>query len=305
MRRPPEATLRLATALLRLCVVCQCLGNAWWFGVVGETPVGSLLWNAPETGGLGWSESAVASLHQSLALLWLVAAGVVAMRPTKLVLGTLVGLQVAIAAAKGWTHSGFQLDTSWLPFEGWLPFQGDALRVAFPFFSQSARVAGPLALIPLLGRGADRWQATSSLAAAAGPLRWATVATFAAHGLEALQHYHVFCDMILVATRGLLAAEISQATAEAVLTWIGIADVLVASAAAVWRSPTAAGYMAAWGLITAASRVVVYGVAIGGWGFATRVPHAVLPLVLLLVWLTAADGEATPESQPEPDPADA
>lgn len=264
-----DSTTRLACRLLRLSVVIQCLGNAWWFGRLGETPVFSLLWESPELGGFGVGESTVRTLHQVLAIVWLVAGVVVAVQPQRWALGLLAAMQAMIAVAYAAVEGGFRLDVSALPPGG------EVLTLAFPLFSQSARVAAPLGMLLLM---------SNRHTAAINCLRWTAAATFIAHGFEAAQHYHIFNELNLAAADRLLGIELPQATSEQLLTVIGILDIVVGVVVLIRRSPIGAGYMAVWGLITASSRVVAFGWDIGGWGFATRVPHALVPAALLVCW---------------------
>ncbi|MEM8866099.1 MAG: hypothetical protein AAGF31_11200 [Planctomycetota bacterium] len=298
MPRPLDPTHSLACRLLQIAVVCQCFGNAWWFGMVGETPLFAWLWGEPEVGGFGLSEATVVVIHQTLAVFWLVAGLLIAWRPLRPLLATLTLLQLTIAVAMAATASGFRLDTSWLPTS--LTWLADA----FPLLSQSTRIATPAALMMLVGKpsGEETRQAPAGFAFAC--LRWCVAITFAAHGVEALQHYHVFSDMNITAARNLLGTDISESTSNQILVAIGIMDVLVAAVAAVMRSPLAAGYMTIWGLITAASRVVVYGVAIGAWGFATRAPHFLAPAALLAIWLSHKQPESEYASQPTSESSD-
>lgn len=276
----------LAIRLLQLCVVCQCLGNAWWFAGsawpqidAAGTPLFALLWSEPELGGLGWSEQAVQQAHGGLSLLWIVLAALVAWRPLLSPLAMVTLLQLLIAAAMVWTEEGFRLAVPWAPWAE------PTLAAVFPLFAQSARIAAPLAL-GLLTLAQRRGEAVDSrlpvVALECG--RWAIVATFVAHGLEAAQHNPAFIDLILLSARRVGSGWIGQSGAEGWLTLIGGVDLLAASVLAWRRSPWVAGYMAVWGLITAASRMIAYGVFLGGWGFATRAPHAVVPAVLLLCW---------------------
>ncbi|MEM6799746.1 MAG: hypothetical protein AAF589_09545 [Planctomycetota bacterium] len=257
----------------------------------------TLFWSAPEVGGFGWSEAAVDRLHAGLALFWLVAAAVIAWRPVRPLVACVLGLQVGIAGLMAWTGEGFRLAVPNMPtVESWL-------AGAFPLFSQSCRFAAPLGLLALTRAGGEPSDSRVQRGAIEF-LRWAAIATFAAHGVEALQHYPKFIDMLISATRLLSGATMSQGVAEGLLTVIGAADVLVAVVVAAKRSQRGAGYMAVWGLITAASRVVVYGVFLGGWGFLTRAPHAIVPVVLWVLWRSElTTGQSSAEEIPTGDHA--
>ncbi|MEM6330868.1 MAG: hypothetical protein AAF790_11530 [Planctomycetota bacterium] len=285
----PPSSRQPATLLLRVCVICQCVGNAWWFlgnawqpAYAGETPLFALLWGTHEFGGFGLSEPPVHSVHGALAGVWLAAAAWLAYRVQWPVTLALALLQVGIAGAAAWTGEGFRVAAPALPTLEPL------LAGVFPLFSQSARIAAPLALTLFTLRSADHTQANRLPAWGLECLRWAVIATFAAHGLEALQAYPKFIDMLIGSTRKLFGTPMPQHTAEPLLLAIGVADVAVAAFVAVRRSPLGAGYMAVWGLITAASRVVISGPMLGTWGLLTRMPHALAPAVLFLCWRRAA-----------------
>ena len=286
MSHPPRPIYKLVTRLLQACVVCQCLGNAVWFGYVGETPLFSLLWGDPGVGGWGFEEPTVRGVHVTLGAFWLAAAAVTAVKPVRIVLAVLTALQLMIAVAMAWTGDGFQL--AMVPLPG---FDSPVLRL-FPLFSQSARMAAPLGLLLMLGNSADGQISRRAIAV----LRWAAVATFAAHGVEAMAHYPVFVDMNINAARRVFGVTLSQLASQRLLTAIGAIDILVAVWLAARQSPLAAGYMTLWGAITATGRVVAFAWSIYGisvfTAFATRVPHAIVPLVLVLCWRNGPDSLA-------------
>ena len=200
-----------------------------------------------------------------------------------------------IAVAMVATDDGFRF--AWPAAPAW----ESVVATLFPLFSQSARIAAPTAMFLFLKTATTAPADSPPRPAAVECLRWAAVATFAAHGLEAWQHYHVFVDMNIIASRKTLGLSMSQSQSEALLTAIGLADIAVAAVAAATKSRAAAGYMAGWGLLTAASRIVVQGWFLGLWGFATRVPHAIVPLVLWFVWRRET---STEEFEQEAEPAE-
>jgi len=225
-------------------------------------------------------ERFVRTLHQALGLFWIASAALVAVRPWRWVLLVLAALQLLIAAAMAWTGDGFQIAMIDLPATDWPVMQ------LFPLFSQSARMAAPLGLLLLLGNGNGNDEPVSQRALSV--LRWAAVATFVAHGIEAMAHYHVFVNMNINAARRVFGVALSQTASQHLLTLIGAVDILVALILAVRKSPFAAGYMAVWGIITASGRVVAfdwsdYGLSVFT-AFATRVPHAIVPLVLFICY---------------------
>lgn len=130
------------------------------------------------------------------------------------------------------------------------------------------------------------------------------VATFAAHGLEALLLRAEFVDYLIGAAWRVLGWRVSQGAAEGVLLAIGVMD--VASAALLlalfgWRKRVGTtraasallGWMTFWGFFTAAARIVDM-----GWGnlpeAMIRVANGAVPLTLLLLW------RGNPETRNEP-----
>lgn len=152
---------------------------------------------------------------------------------------------------------------------------------------RAVRIVGPLALAVLVAlplRGSvpgyrERWSI--------GALRLAACATFVFHGVAALLHQPAFLDYIFAAGHRLLGIEIAQETAESMLSVIGVVDLLVGPAILLGSGRVrlvAAGYMAAWGLITCASRVVHSG-ADGLSEALIRVPNCGVPLALVVYWV--------------------
>ncbi|MBK8207824.1 MAG: hypothetical protein IPK87_13700 [Planctomycetes bacterium] len=139
---------------------------------------------------------------------------------------------------------------------------------------------------------------------AQGLLVAGAVATFAAHGLEALLLRAEFVDYLIGAASRVLGWRVSQGTAESVLLAIGVMDVAAAAlllALFAWRkrhgtTRTASallGWMTFWGFFTAAARIVDM-----GWGnlpeAMIRVANGAVPLTLLLLW------RGNPKTRDEP-----
>ena len=119
-------------------------------------------------------------------------------------------------------------------------------------------------------------------------LQAATAATFALHGLKALDQFPPFQDYLFMAGNR-IGVSLSQELVETMLEVIGVVDLLVAAILLiaprgfrVW----VAYYMAFWGFVTAASRTVH-----SGWPNAhetlLRMPNGAVPLALGLFWLSA------------------
>lgn len=120
-------------------------------------------------------------------------------------------------------------------------------------------------------------------------LKVLTAVTFAAHGLYALSVYPVparFVDM----TQGILG--VGEGPARTLLWWAGALDLVVAVLLFLPRTARIAfGYAAVWGGLTALARIV-YGWdwtdVVGSlhahlWRTVVRLPHALLPLLALLL----------------------
>ncbi len=288
-------------AVLRWTVAVQCLGNAHWFLRVDETPLLSLMWGQADVGGWGWSESTALAAQQAIGWYTLIAAMLVlvgkkgsgticAKHPSGRsgkwfltpfsgwILWPLVMLQLSIAGAMCQMHLGFQ------PAPHWLAPQIASL---FPWATQAARIAAPLLLWML---APDPFFRLSPMRTQAGIgiLRGAIALVFLAHGIEALSHHPEFLDLIIVSARKWPGWNMSEQVAEQLLTAIGAVDIVVAGLCLVRHWPAVAWYMAFWGAVTAASRVTAGGWAFHWHEFATRMPHAGLPLALALYWMSIA-----------------
>ncbi|MGI9456921.1 MAG: hypothetical protein ACR2NU_10185 [Aeoliella sp.] len=263
--------------ILRVAVAMQCLGHAWWLGRVKDSPLMSWLWGHPDVGGFGLTESSAQTIQSLLAAFLVVAALFSIFRPARFLLVGVALFQVLLTTAMWRTGYDYYVDLSRLPVGDWSPLL-ESVAGLFPFAAQSARIALPLVLL-FVERGqtiSAQWTARIAIAAA-----------FAAHGLEALQHFFKFTDMLIIATDRLIGVRMPELVANRLLTVIGTIDLLVAMLVISTRLRKVAWYMAMWGLITAAARIVVLDWERGGYEFATRAPHVALPLVLALWWSLA------------------
>lgn len=282
---------RLIIWTLRATVAMQCLGNWRWYAQIGETPLLSWLISPADVGGLGFSEAAGLAVQQTIGWLTLAAGASVIVRPCAAVLSLLVLLQLSIAVAMWQTDVGFSLQAPWLP-----PWLGSL----FPFGTQSARIVAPLSLLLL-----DPWRAQRPLGkrraeTAIGIMRWGIALTFLAHGVEAWQHHPLFVDLLIGTCRRILEVELPQATAERLLSIIGIVDLLaaVACVATHWRPLLL--WMAFWGGVTAISRITAFGFDSSWYASAIRAPHVGLPLAIVLYELLLRWNPAVELESPEP-----
>lgn len=149
---------------------------------------------------------------------------------------------------------------------------GGAPFTSLSLVAHAARIVPPLLLALWQRPGATRWI-----------LRGAIAATFGAHGYEALQLHPGFVDYLLAADLYLFNFGLEQSTAELLLRVIGAVDLLVAVLVLTGRDlRSVLIWAAAWGIVTALSRVVQ-----GGEGALhqtlIRAANGGLPLVLLLL----------------------
>lgn len=255
---------------LRVTVALQCIGNAWWFLRIEETPLLSFLWGQPDVGGLGWSEQAALGVQHALGWLLAAAAVCVLVRPVHAALVAIAVMQLALAAALVRMQGEFQLPWNWLPA---------VVAALFPLAEQAARVAAPAGLLALDPPSTERRRSLGI-----GILRAAIIVTFAAHGIEAWTHFYKFVDYNILAARNLLGWQMSQSTSETLLTVIGGVDLAAAMLVAACRWSPAVWYMVCWGFVTAASRIVVHGWELGWHEFTTRAAHFGIPLAIALYW---------------------
>lgn len=142
--------------------------------------------------------------------------------------------------------------------------------------AHAVRWGTPLLLVAL-ARGARPALAASSL-------RWMAAAVFLGHGIECLMGHPTFTDFLIAVPDRWLGWTIDQATASGILRVIGGVDVVVAGWMAFRGDPPVAAWMTFWGFLTAAVRVLYFGVL--GWPDAVvRVANGGAPAVVL--WLTA------------------
>jgi hypothetical protein len=142
--------------------------------------------------------------------------------------------------------------------------------------AQNVRFLLPLALaLSTKGERLGRWSPDL--------LRISIAVVFFTHGVEALWHHPTFIDYIVGAGRKLLAIRISESTAILLLNAIGTVDLTIAFLMVTTRNQTIALWMAFWGLVTAASRIV-YADAQGLGDFLVRAGNWGVPLALFLLW---------------------
>lgn len=158
--------------------------------------------------------------------------------------------------------------------------QGGYPYSAWAMPAQAMRMAAPLALLLIsLGWGKARGSLPQE-SFALWIVRLATVTVFAVHGTEALRAHPFFVDLTITSVRELLDIRITQSATERLLAVVGVIDIAAALALLLTRSRAVVLWMAQWGLFTALLRIAAYGPGTMG-EVIVRMPHALLPLVLL------------------------
>ncbi|MDA7859521.1 hypothetical protein N9Z70_00040 [Mariniblastus sp.] len=128
----------------------------------------------------------------------------------------------------------------------------------FTLLEEAVRIASPLALLLFL--------MTNRLAIGSRSHKWASIillfatsTTFAIHGYKAIELYGPFVDFLLLSKPFGITIASNQQTAEAFLFVIGWVDIILAISIVVLRWQGIALYMAAWGFLTAFSRITAGG----------------------------------------------
>lgn len=266
---------------LRIGVCLQALGLArWWIGY-DETPLFEWLWVGEEGGGLGWSEAAAVGLQKQLGWVALACGLLSVVRPSLILTGPLVILEGLTIYAMLQTNYGYSLERNWVAphVERW-----------FPLGAHAARVAAPLGLIlidPFWGfwrKGKNSSPRSSRTYMGMQLIRIAIAATFAIHGMEALQLKGTFIDLPIGTSQRWLGWEMTQAVAEQILTVIGYVDLAVAGACLMVHSRLICSWLAFWGFATALSRITAAGFENHWHETLWRASHCCVPLTLALYW---------------------
>ena len=242
---------------LRVIVAIQCVGAAGKYLLSAREQESSLY-------GLlffdwGWDESTAQSLDDIGAWLCLLAS-------------ILLGL-IACFDLLGSRRSSGGLPPHWLTWLefpilifvaiwfltlAWAEMMRGGLYTEWAIAEQAVRFTTPLALaIGLIFREQVNTKRLSNVIS--GILQISVAATFAVHGLKAISGYGPFVDLILLSDSLPLVGNMSQALAERLLWAIGWIDVGLALLIVGVRWRSVALYMAFWGFLTVASRVVALG----------------------------------------------
>jgi hypothetical protein len=261
--------------VLRITVALQCLGTWDWFIRWEETAFLHWLLNPTDIGGLYWNESTALAVQRTVGWLVLLAGLCALIRPCAAVLGPVALVQLLIAVATWRIVDGFSLESPWL---------SPHTTALFPLVTHLARIAAPLGLLLLDPWRVERPLGNRRVTLAIGGLRWAAAITFFAHGIEAWLLHPEFVDLCISSSQRLFGVNMSQSTAEWLLTIIGGMDFLIAIACVSTRWRVVLWWMAFWGGVTALSRVFAYGVDVGWSAALMRAPHVGIPLAVALYW---------------------
>ncbi len=245
----------MAAALLtlRIAVALQCIG-LFRIAYVDGTPIGTTLFMT-----LRWSESSMLAVDHGIAWAGLLGGLSMLWRPTRVAAGV-VALWFALVAVLTAVQGG-EFGATYAPFAHATRYCAGVL----------AFIAAMTALEP-----AVRAQWIERVA------RWACALTFAAHGLEALEANPRFIDFIITAFRR-VNIEVSEPASRILLRVVGVQDMGLAALVLTKRWRVVVGYMAFWGAVTAASRVVHLGWRV--WpSTLVRAANAGVPLMLMWMW---------------------
>jgi len=147
--------------------------------------------------------------------------------------------------------------------------------------SHAVRFCSLLALALLAGK--RDLECPAPMVAAGWVLLLGASLTFVGHGIEALRHSGPFVDLMIGTVRRWTDLRLTQATAEDLLTVIGLQDLLLAVLLLMRRWRWIAGWMALWGLVTALSRMTSMGM--DSWHQSVlRLANGGAPLTLFLAW---------------------
>lgn len=244
-----------------LAVVCASSAVALgYLGLEGISPIGE--WLFFET---GFSEAATRTIEQAVAGALLVSVGVLFLpRSVAAALAVRVASLMIALSILGTVLARMGL--------GGFPFSDWALA------AEATRFSAPIAVFLM---------ASKRNCAAFWVLRLGAAATFTAHGFEALGHSPRFLDLVLISDSrvgGILDTSplFDEASARVLLSGIGAIDLALALLCLALRSRVLWSYMAFWGLLTAASRLIAGGLE---WWPATleRIPNVGVPLALVLM----------------------
>ena len=169
-------------------------------------------------------------------------------------------------------------------------YQGGSFGAAYAPFAHATRYGAPALLFVAL---AGTWAKMRGWIEFG--LRWATAITFVAHGFEAVLANPRFIDFVITAFRR-ISWEVSESTTRVLLRIIGVQDLVLAGLIVTKRYRAVALWMAIWGGIAAASRMVHMGIP--KWpATVMRAANAGVPLALYFLWAPSPQSPSTDEEE--------
>lgn len=242
---------------LRLTVALQCFAAARIAWVAGSAVNGWLFMKA------GLPEHVGSSVDQVAAILLLLASLSAVLRPSRATCLLAAAWMFAVALAT-YLNPGTMVDS-------------------FALCAHAVRFTAPLCLALVLpSQKTALFEPAKPSMLPLWTLILSSSATYIAHGIEALEHYGRFIDLLIGSASG-LGLNLSQSSAEAALTAIGAHDILLVTLLLLRRWRWVAGWMALWGFVTALSRMTTMGA--DSWHqTAIRIANGGVPLAIYLAW---------------------
>jgi hypothetical protein len=211
----------------------------------------------------GFPEELGSTVDQIAAVLLLLVSGAVLFRPNRTLCLLAAGWMLAVAVTT-YLNPGTTVDS-------------------LALCAHAVRIAAPLCLAFVLpSPQTNLFGTTTTSPVTLWILLLGVSATFTAHGLEALEHYGRFVDL-LIGSASRVGLTLSQSSAERALTVIAIHDFLLVGLLLLRRWRWVAGWMALWGFATALSRMTTMGG--DSWHqTAVRIANGGVPLTIFLAW---------------------
>ena len=244
---------RSAQWVIRVVIALQCVA-LFRITFLDGTPIGTTLFMT-----LGWTEANMLAVDHGVAWIGLLAGLSVLVRPTR----------VAAAAVGAWFVVVALLTA----------YQGGSFGAAYAPVAHATRFGASLLAFLVTMSAIDPARRRARFVQIA---QIATAVTFVAHGLEAFQANPRFIDYVITAFRR-IGVVVSEDATRVILRVIAVQDFALAVLIVAKRWRWIAGYMAFWGAITAASRMLHMGLS--QWPQTLlRAANAGLPLTLWLLW---------------------
>ncbi|MEX0685711.1 MAG: hypothetical protein WD267_05025 [Balneolales bacterium] len=242
--------------IIRIAIFAQCLGIARL--AFSGSPFGYVMFME-----WGWAHEATVEVEYYLGYLLILISISILVYPTRIV--------AALAAILFFGFSRAAMIDGGEPFSEWL------------LASHAVRFAAPIALILLL----TPWKNSKDEYIGQKTVLWLMIGglalTFLAHGIQAFLLHPHFVDYIIGSAQTLLQWRVDQSTAELLLRFIGIVDIIVVALLLISSTRQyAASWMIFWGLITALSRMTDVGFH-AYYEVLIRFSHFCIPLAIIIL----------------------